>query len=521
MSTTRFGRFLDAVPPLYGWLLTFYAIVALLLALIPGLRYPLHALRTMLDIVLLPLPPNNAAWAVALAVLAAGVFARKRLAWIIIVALTVVVNLFNLDVLIISPVMGVDLGLYWLGLAVHAVILVLLILARGRFRAKVRPGAIWRAVLVYVAGMAVATLAVTCLALALPQAHGRNPLPAADAPWWSLDRVAGFALFGPQYFDGRPPTWVGGVAGLLGAVVLVATVFTLLRSQRDRNALSGRDEEALRAMLSRWGDNDSLGYFATRRDKSVVYAPTGLAAVTYRLEIGVALASGDPVGDPEHWDGAIAAFLDRAEVYGWHPAVMGASQEGARAWRRHGLTEIHLGDEAVLHTATYRITGPDRKSVRQAVHRARNAGVEVRVRRHHDVAPEEFESISADVDRWRDTTDERGFSMALGRLGDAADGDCLLVEALHDGERVAVLSFSPWGRTGASLDLMRRSPQAPNGCVELMVTELCGAAEELGVTRLSLNFAVFRSVFASEDELGVGPLLRVWRGMLVFLSRFW
>lgn len=521
MRTTRKGRLLDAVAPLYGWLLTSYAVVALLLALVPVLRRPLFELRVLLDIVLLPLPLNNAAWAVALALLAAGIFARKRLAWIIVVALTTVVNVFNLIVLARGLASGATWGLYLAGALVQTVILVVLLLARDRFRARVRPGAIRRAVLVYVVGIILATAAGTLLLLAVPAAPGRTPLHPDDAPWWALDRVAGFSMFGPSFFDGHPPMWVGSLLGLLGAIVLVAAVFTLLRSQHDRNALSGRDEEALRAMLARWGDNDSLGYFATRRDKSVVYAPTGLAAVTYRTEIGVALASGDPVGDPEHWDGAIEEFLARAECYGWSPAVMGASREGARAWRRHGLTEIHLGDEAVLDCSSYRITGPDRKSVRQAVHRARNAGVEVRIRRHSDVEPAEFIALTGDVDRWRDTTDERGFSMALGRLGDPADGDCLLVEALHDGERVAVLSFSPWGRTGASLDLMRRSPQAPNGCVELMVTELCDAADEIGITRVSLNFAVFRSVFASEDELGVGPLVRVWRGMLVFLSRFW
>lgn len=69
------------------------------------------------------------------------------------------------------------------------------------------------------------------------------------------------------------------------------------------------------------------------------------------------------------------------------------------------------------------------------------------------------------ADAWRDTEDERGFSMALGRLGDPTDGDCLLVEAVQpgpDGEQVvAMLSLVPWGANGVSLDLMRRSPQSP------------------------------------------------------------
>ncbi|MGB0973158.1 MAG: bifunctional lysylphosphatidylglycerol synthetase/lysine--tRNA ligase LysX, partial [Mycobacterium sp.] len=130
---------------------------------------------------------------------------------------------------------------------------------------------------------------------------------------------------------------------------------------------------------------------------------------------------------------------------------------------------------------------------------------------------------------WRDTDDERGFSMALGRLGDSADGDCLLVEAVQNdsatsggvSEVVAMLSLVPWGTSGASLDLMRRSPQSPNGTIELMVSELCMQAEHIGVTRLSLNFAMFRSAFEHGAQLGAGPVARLWRWLLVFFSRWW
>ena len=113
--------------------------------------------------------------------------------------------------------------------------------------------------------------------------------------------------------------------------------------------------------------------------------------------------------------------------------------------------------------------------------------------------------------------------MALGRLGDRADGDCLLVEAIQgDGDKVvAMLSLVPWGRTGVSLDLMRRSPQSPNGTIELMVSELNLQAERFGITRISLNFAMFRSAFEQGARLGAGPVARLWRGFLLFFSRWW
>ena len=90
-----------------------------------------------------------------------------------------------------------------------------------------------------------------------------------------------------------------------------------------------------------------------------------------------------------------------------------------------------------------------------------------------------------------------------------------------DGHVVAMLSLVPWGANGVSLDLMRRSPQSPNGTIELMVSELCMQAEGIGVSRVSLNFAMFRSAFEQGAQLGAGPVARLWRALLVFFSRWW
>ncbi|MCV5968626.1 phosphatidylglycerol lysyltransferase domain-containing protein, partial [Lactococcus petauri] len=43
----------------------------------------------------------------------------------------------------------------------------------------------------------------------------------------------------------------------------------------------------------------------------------------------------------------------------------------------------------------------------------------------------------------------------------------------------------------------------------------------MGISRISLNFAVFRQIFATEDELGIAPWTRAARKVLVFFSRWW
>ncbi|OXS35444.1 bifunctional lysylphosphatidylglycerol synthetase/lysine--tRNA ligase LysX [Streptomyces sp. XY006] len=481
-----------------------------LLALIPPLRTGLRPLVRFLDLLLVPVSANLA-YAVFLFLLAAATGARKKIAWWLVVV--------YLGLLVLTDILGMAVGEFAESVpsfVVCGLALILLIVARREFYAASRRAAVRRALAVLVAGLVVAILVGWALVEAFP-----GTLPAGQRLAWAANRVCG-GLVPAGSFDGRPPHALFFLLGLFGALALLNAAATLFRSQRLEAALHDDEEARIRALLGRYGDQDSLGYFATRRDKAVVFSPSGKAAVAYRVEAGVCLAGGDPVGDREAWPHAIAAWQDVARRHAWVPAVMGASEEGARAFVRAGLGALQLGDEAILHVLDFDLDGRDMRVTRQAVHRVRRLGVTCRVRRHSTLTEDEMRRIVERADAWRDTETERGFSMALDRLGDPADGDCLLAEALDsDGRLLAIQSFVPWGRDGISLDLMRRDRSAPNGVMEFMVAELCAAAPKLGVRKVSLNFAVFRSVFEEGARIGAGPVLRLWRRLLLFFSKWW
>jgi lysyl-tRNA synthetase, class II len=259
-----------------------------------------------------------------------------------------------------------------------------------------------------------------------------------------------------------------------------------------------------------------------RGDKTAIFSPSGKAAVVYRVVGGVTLAAGDPLGDPEAWPGAIHAWLDEADTYAWIPGVIGASEDGAIAYKRAGLDSLELGDEAVLHLDEFSLEGRSMRVVRQAVNRVKRAGYILDVRRQRDLDPAELEEVRASAEALRGEEVERGFSMALGRLGDSRDPDLVVARARDAESRlVAVLTFVPWGHDGLSLDLMRRAGDSENGTVEFVIVGVVQQAAALGVRRISLNFAVFRSVFERGARVGAGPVLRLWHRLLLVASRWW
>lgn len=504
------------VPAAAGWIVGVIATLSLLASVSPLVRSLIRVPREWVDDYIFNFPDTSFAWAFVLALLAAALAARKRIAWWILVGYMIAAAGWNIAGLAEGRERWFAEVGEVIGLAFHLAAIAFLLLARKEFWARVRRGALLKAAATLVASMAVGTLIGWGLLELFPGSLARS-----DRFLYALNRVSAFAGADAASFSGHPHVFVNALLGLFGAVALMVTAIVLFQSQRADNALTGEDESAIRGLLELYGKNDSLGYFATRRDKAVVFAPSGRAAITYRVEVGVCLASGDPVGDPRSWPQAIDAWLKLCQAYGWAPGVMGASAAGAQAFREAGLNALQLGDEAILHPEDFRLSGPDMRAVRQAVTRARRAGATVRIRRHRELPADEMAAVIERADAWRDTDDERGFSMALGRLGDPADGDCLLVEAVQADQVVAMLSLVSWGGNGVSLDLMRRSPQSPNGTIELMVSELCMQSEDIGITRISLNFAMFRSAFEHGAQLGAGPVARLWRWLLVFFSRWW
>ncbi|MFI9802486.1 phosphatidylglycerol lysyltransferase domain-containing protein [Streptomyces sp. NPDC052302] len=412
-----------------------------------------------------------------------------------------------------------------IGLFISVWLLATLVRHRDQFVALPDPRSRWRAL----ANLILMGAGSLALGLVIVSAHPGTLLgdpSLADRISHVLYGMAGFE--GPVDYRGSTSWTVAFSLGALGWITAVTTIYLAFRPEHPAAHLTEDDEARLRALLARHGGRDSLGHFALRRDKAVVFSPSGKAAVTYRVVSGVMLASGDPIGDVEAWPGAIERFMDEAKAHSWTPAVMGCSETGAEVWTREtGLDALELGDEAVVDVPDFSLAGRAMRNVRQMVKRIERAGYETRVRRVRDLGPTELERVRRAAEDWRGTDTERGFSMALGRVGDPADGDCLIATAHKSdaepgpyGDLKAVLHFVPWGTDGVSLDLMRRDRSADPGMNELLIVAALQAAPRFGIARVSLNFAMFRSALARGEKIGAGPVLRAWRGLLVFLSRW-
>ena len=447
-----------------------------------------------------------------LVLLAHSLKRRKRRAWWVAVVLLVVsVGLHIAHGPLQEPVA--------LGFSVLA--LALLIAYRRQFYALGDPTTRWRAVWA-LAGMVVLSLSIGVLVIAVNHR-------AFVGGWPGLWPAISYAAKGMVGVGGSLPVLevhdrtsdlVDAILLGLGLMTAFLTAYLALRSPHREVRLTPSDDQRVRELLARYPD--SLGYFTTREDKQVIWSESGKACIGYRVVNGVMLAAGDPLGDPEAWPGAIKAYLTEADRHGWTPAVLGCSERGGTAWTREtGFLALELGDEAIVDTTEFSLEGRPMRNVRQMVNRIRRLGYTTEIMRVRDTPPEIRIHALGDADSWRLGGTERGFSMATSRVMDVRrDPDAVVMLARKEGRVEGMLQFVPWGTDGMSLDLMRRNPKADPGINELLIVDALTRAPELGITRVSLNFATFRSTFERGEKLGAGPVLRFWRKLLVLGNRW-
>ena len=293
--------------------------------------------------------------AVVLLISAYYLYRRRRRALQLAISLLVALAVFNLlRGAAVEKAMG-DLavaGVLWWG--------------RSSFYVEHEPigrrAALLRAPLVAVAGL---LLSFSVVAIA-----------ARDAPVMTLIRETIDLLVwqpGPLSFHdelGRLDLAVG----ILGVATLAATAYLIFRPLAAPRDLPDPKARLLARDLVREHGSDSLAYFKLRSDKHYLFSDDRSAFVGYRVESGVLIISGEPVG-PED---ALPALLSKVAVFaerrGLRIAAIGVSNRMRPLFEQLGLHSLYLGDEAIVETSTFSLDGRAIRKVRQSVNRLEKAG---------------------------------------------------------------------------------------------------------------------------------------------------
>lgn len=514
------------IPAWIGWV---YTIAALFCLVMIPLRYTAgRGVGRFSYLVLTALGvPSTATLgtAVLLAFLALLCFSRKRIGVIVLIALHSLHALLCLVALIFSftdPEVGlIDQIVLGVRIVIASLILAILFACARSFWGKINAQSAWKAIFILLSGQ------LLVFGMGFVMARVIAPRSWANAPLalWVYGRMSGLRLhrgltirfmFAHQAgFRG-----LGFFIMVLSGLVMMIAANRFILGQRVK-ARTRSEDLALRALLIKWGKADSLSYYATRDNRAVVFSADGQAVVSYGVAFGVALAAGDPIGDPSSWEDAVQRWKGYCYRQGWIPAVISASAQGARIYRHQGLRVRKMGDEAIISPERFERNSSAGRALAAAQRRVARAGVEIEICRQNELSAAQLREVAMVAELFR-RGNERGFSMSLDRMFAPQEGEQLIVTARgEDGHLQCLLTFVPWGQRAVSLNLMRRAENAVNGVVEAMVLTLLQQGPDKGIERFSLNFAMFREIFVEGEAVDATFNDRVKRALFVKASRFW
>jgi lysyl-tRNA synthetase class 2 len=289
---------------------------------------------------------------------------------------------------------------------------------------------------------------------------------------------------------------------MIEVATLLAIAYVIFRPIAAPRSLPGPAARAAADRLVRAHGSDSLSFFKLRADKQYFFSEDRTAFVGYRIENGVLLLSGDPVGPVESMRKLLHELRAYADSRGLKLGAVGASERLTAVYEELGCRTIYLGDEAVIETAKFTLDGRPIRKVRQSVTRLKKAGYVAELQPLHALDDATVQQLDRVIELGREGAPERGFSMAMDSLHAACDHETLVVLARDADHNVrGVLHFVPcYGRAAVSLSFMRRDPSTPNGLTEFLVAEAVGLLKERGIEELSLNFATFAKWMHSPEK---------------------
>jgi phosphatidylglycerol lysyltransferase len=311
--------------------------------------------------------------------------------------------------------------------------------------------------------------------------------------------------------------WFESSLSFVGILSLVYATFSLVRPVVWRRRTLPSDRREARKLIELWGDS-ALDLFKSWDDKFFFFSSNRRGVIAYGQSLSSAVALGDPVAaDAGEFRRVLGEYLEFCDANDWGVAFHQIPAKHLDEYAAAGLSYVKIGEEAIVDVIGFSLQGRAVKALRSSINRLEREGYHATYF-EPPLSPETLDRLRSVSNEWLSLSGRRERGFTLGRFTDDYVRTTPVL-AIKDtaGNILAFANIIPDGvEDEATIDLMRRRSDLPNGIMDLLQVRVIEHFREAGYKRYSLGMAPFYNV---GEQAGAPVIERAIRLLYDHVSR--
>ncbi len=270
-----------------------------------------------------------------------------------------------------------------------------------------------------------------------------------------------------------------------------AWVFLLYAFVKPYVSISQLHKEKAKAMqlVEKYG-NSAIDFFKVSDDKLFCFSKHYDGFVAYRIERGYAIVLELPVCAEENKMLILNEFAEYCKKKGLKTAYYRVDESMLSKFISLNKKYLLIGQEAITNVSGFDLAGRDKKSLRNGLNSLQKKGFITSVYKAPQ-SQEFIQSLKAISDEWLITYNREEMIFSQGKWDEKQlQQQDVIATVNNENKPVAFLNIIPDYAPGeCTYDLIRKTADAPGGCMDALIIELINYAKELGKTYLNLGLA--------------------------------
>ncbi|MEH2161441.1 MAG: phosphatidylglycerol lysyltransferase domain-containing protein [Nostoc sp.] len=437
--------------------------------------------------------------------LATNLLRRKRIAWLLTIAL-----------LVISIFSHLLKGLDYEESLLSGVLLMQLILMRHSFTAQSDRPSIARGVRVLVSAL-LFTLAYGTIGFYLLDNKFSENFNLRESVLQTL------AMFFTEDNWGLQPKsrfgeFFANSIYIIAAVTITYAIVMLLQPVFWRNLATPNERKRAKDIVEQYG-RSSLAAFTLLNDKSYYFSPTGNSVIAYVPKGRGAIALGDPIGPIEERKETIIAFQHFCQCNDWYPGFYQTLPDDVELYKSLGFKVLKIGEEAIVDLKSFTLQGKAGKNFRPSINRLTKLGYQIEFYQP-PITDALLHLLKPVSDEWLKMVQGSEKQFSLGWFDEAYLRECEIAVVHNPEGNISAFAniVREYQLNEATIDMMRHRSSLENGTMDFLFISMLQHFKECGYDSFNFGLSALAGVGDNPESR---RLERVLHYLYEHLNRFY